>query len=84
MIFYIPRIGKHDVGWGQGRLFAPGDILNDSLNSFNFRFSIPTMAGLTAVVLTNNGTSYLDLVYAAKLDFVIGDTLLSPALRFKL
>ena len=80
--FLYVRLGKHDIGWGQGRLFNPGDILSDSLDSFNFRFSIPTLAGLNLVVLTNNGTSYKDLVYASKVDLVLGETLISPALRY--
>lgn len=80
--FLFVRLGKHAISWGQGRLFTPGNLMSDSTASFNVRVSMPTLAGLTFVILTNGGVSYRQLVYAGKVDFVLFNTLISPAVRY--
>ena len=80
--FLYTRIGKHSFKWGQGRLYTPGNLMADSGNTYNIRMSMPTLSGLTFVVLTNGATTYKKAVYAGKADFVFGNVMLSPALRF--
>ena len=80
--FLYARLGKHTIGWGQGRLFTEGNLMSDSNVSFNVRLSIPSWSGLSFIVLTKGAISYRQLVYAGKIDFVLADTLISPALRF--
>ncbi|MBI9107228.1 MAG: hypothetical protein JEZ04_10845 [Spirochaetales bacterium] len=82
--FLYARMGKHYITWGQGRIFNPGNLMLDSGNNYNARVSFPSLAGFTFMVLTNGTTNYAQMVYGGKADFVIGDLLLSPALRYQL
>ncbi len=81
--FLYTRIGQHSFSWGQGRLYTPGNLMSDSGKSFNIRFTMPTLSGLSLVILTNGAKSAWDIVYAGKADFVFGSTMLSPALRWQ-
>ncbi len=81
--FLYTRIGQHSFSWGQGRLYTPGNLMSDSGKSFNIRMNIPTLSGLSLVILTNGARNVWDIVYAGKADFVFGSTMLSPALRWQ-
>jgi len=77
------RLGKFSFKWGQGRFYTPGNLMSGSEDSsFNFRFSLPSLAGLSFVLLTNNSTHYKDFTYACKIDFVFGETLISPGISY--
>lgn len=77
------RLGKHSLAWGQGRVFAPGNLMADSSTSYNLRLSLPGIIGSPSlVVLTDQVTDWRQMVYATKLDFVLADTYLSPAVRY--
>ena len=80
--FLYARLGKHTIGWGQGRIYNPGNLMSDSGVNYNLRFSLPSIAGLTIIVLTNGALTYTNLVYALRTDFVIWDTMISPAIRY--
>jgi hypothetical protein len=81
--FLYARMGKHYITWGQGRLFNPGNFMLDSGTNYNARVSFPSLAGFTFIVLTNATTNYAQMIYAGKADFVVGDLLISPALRYQ-
>ncbi|MBN2655821.1 MAG: hypothetical protein JXR86_02070 [Spirochaetales bacterium] len=78
------RLGKFSVGWGQGRFYTPGNLMSGSSNSdFNLRLTLPSLAGVTFILLTNDSTYYGDFTYGGKADFVFGSTMISPALTYK-
>jgi hypothetical protein len=78
------RFGMFTMSWGQGRFYTPGDLMEDSSDSdLNLRFNLPGFSGLSFVMLTNNSTSYSDFTYAAKADFIFGDTMIGPGISYK-
>lgn len=78
------RMGKFGVAWGQGRLFNPANLVADSGAGYALRLSLPAYAGAQFIGLVPpaGAASYRQLHYAAKADFVLAGTYLSPALRF--
>lgn len=78
------RLGKFSAGWGQGRFYTPGNLMSGSSDSdFNFRLTLPSLAGLSFVLLTNDSTSYRDFTYGGKADFLFGQTMISPAVTYR-
>ena len=77
------RFGKFTMGWGQGRFYTPGNLMSDSENSsLNFRFSLPTLFGMSFVLLSNKSVNYKDFTFAGKIDFVFGETMISPGVKY--
>lgn len=78
------RLGKFSFAWGQGRFYTPGNLMTASSDSdFNFRLTLPALAGLSFVLLTNDSTYYGDFTYGGKVDFVFGSTMISPAVTYR-
>ncbi|MCQ2603507.1 MAG: hypothetical protein MJ215_00475 [Spirochaetia bacterium] len=76
------RFGKCYMKWGQGRLFRPGDFMDDCEDGTSLRASFPNMLdGVSLVILyknrhKSNPVKKLrrdDLTYAGKVDKTIGD-----------
>lgn len=77
------RLGKFKMAWGQGQFYTPGNLMENSGDSaLNIRLTIPAWFGLSFVLLTNNSVSYLDFTYGGKIDFVFGETMISPGVTF--
>lgn len=83
------RLGKQRISWGQGRLFTPGNLMADSVDSLSARVSIPTvLEGLSLVTVAQD--YFLDplgynpgLVAAgAWADAVLGPLALGGGLRY--
>ncbi|OHD26343.1 MAG: hypothetical protein A2Y38_00145 [Spirochaetes bacterium GWB1_59_5] len=81
------RMGQHDITWGQARLFESiTDIMADAAEGFSLRANLPTvMGGVSVIGMTNRSgiTSYRQIVYAAKVDEVVLETMLSLGVRYQ-
>ncbi|MBB6480732.1 hypothetical protein [Spirochaeta isovalerica] len=81
--FLFTRFGKYNMSWGQARFYNNGDLLAISSGSYiNARFSFPTLSGLSLVMMTGNTLDIEDFSYAVKVDFVFGETLITPAVKY--
>lgn len=82
------RMGKHDIAWGQARLFeGVTDIMADAVSGFSLRASLPTLLdGVSVIGMINRAdvTSYRQVCYAAKVDEVLFGTMLSLGARYQL
>lgn len=85
------RFGKHEITWGQGRLFTPGNLMDGSENGTAFKVSFPTvLSGLSFVALAQNGyfadptsPSIKEFAYGALADTVFGRLRASFGLRYR-
>ena len=79
------RLGQFTSVWGQGRLFAPGDLMSGSGSYFSLRASVPTLLdGVSFYAMTPvKMVSYQSLAYAAKADLVLAGTYLSGGVRYR-
>ncbi len=86
------RVGKFPMKWGQGRIFTPGDLMDESEDGVSVRAAFPTvMDGLTLVTLANkyyqnNRKKQFgehDLVAGGLIDKVFGNLYLSLGTRYQ-
>jgi len=79
------RVGQFESVWGQGRIFNPGNFMDDSGEAFTIRAAFPAfLKGVTTYTFGSGDVQSMeDLSYAAKMDFLILDTYLSGGLLYK-
>lgn len=85
------KLGKYSFIWGQGRLFAPGNLVSDSSNNYTIMATLPTLfSGSQLFMQFSNGqfgTNVLPLyettIYGAKTDIVVWDTYIGLGGRWK-
>lgn len=85
------RIGKHKITWGQGRLFTPGNLMDDSGDGTAFRASFPTLLdGVTLVSLiddsyvsSDESLSASDTAAGMLVDKVIGNVFFSAGGKYR-
>ena len=85
------RIGKYRVKWGQGRIFTPGDLIEESDDGVTVRATLPTIFdGISAVAFyddsftgTDEKLSGEDLAYAFLADKTFGDINFSAGARYR-
>ena len=85
------RIGKHIITWGQGRLFTPGNLMDNSEDGVAFRVSFPSfLSGLSLVTLLDENMaqdgqslSSKDVAAGALLDTLIGNLYYSVGTRYQ-
>ncbi len=85
------RVGKYTITWGQGRLFTPGNLMEDSEDGTALRVNIPTLLdGVSLVTLADDSLagsdgklSAGDLVAGALADKVLGGVRLSAGARYQ-
>lgn len=82
------RMGKHDIAWGQARLFEGiTDIMSDAVNGYSLRANVPTvLSGLSIIGMINRpgASSFWQIAYAAKVDEVLWGTMLSLGARYQI
>jgi len=82
------RMGKHNIAWGQARLFeGVTNLMSDAAAGFSLRANLPTVLnGVSVVGMINQPdvTSYQQIVYAAKADEVLLGTMLSLGARYQI
>ncbi len=85
------RIGKHKITWGQGRLFTPGNLMENSEDGVAFRVSFPSVfSGLSFVTLldenlntSGESLSSKDVAAGALLDTLFGSYYYSAGTRYQ-
>ncbi len=85
------RIGKHIVTWGQGRIFTPGNLVEESEDGVTVKASLPTLLdGVSFVSFYDEDfsdpeekISGEDLAYGMLADKVFGQVRLSAGARFR-
>ncbi|PKL25874.1 MAG: hypothetical protein CVV47_04315 [Spirochaetae bacterium HGW-Spirochaetae-3] len=79
------RVGQFESVWGQGRIFNPGNLMDDSDDSFTIRAAFPAfLKGVTTYAFGSGDVqSTEDLSYAAKMDLLVLDTYLSGGLLYR-
>lgn len=79
------RVGQFESVWGQGRIFNPGNFMDDSDEAFTIRAAFPAfLKGVTTYAFGSGDVQSMeDLSYAAKMDLLILDTYLSGGLLYK-
>ncbi len=85
------RIGKYRVKWGQGRIFTPGDLVEESDDGVTVRATLPTVLdGLSVVsfydetfIGTDNKLSGEDLAYGFLADKTLGNMNFSAGARYR-
>lgn len=82
------RLGKHDIAWGQARLFEGyTDLMADAIEGFSLRASMPTwLDGVSALVLVNDEEvfSYRQVTYAGKAELILLGGMLSVGARWQI
>ena len=85
------RIGKHRVKWGQGRIFTPGDLVEESEDGVTVRATLPTVLdGVSFVSFYDDSfkeneenLNGQDLAYGMIADKTFGSINLSSGLRIR-
>ncbi|HPD81040.1 MAG TPA: hypothetical protein P5519_03875 [Spirochaetia bacterium] len=85
------KVGKFAFTWGQGRIFNPGNLVSDSSSNYTVIASLPTLfsGGQIFIELSDSQFSspmlplYTTTIYGAKFDFIIWNTYLGLAGRWK-
>ncbi len=85
------RAGQHKMKWGQGRIFTPGNLLEDSEDGAAIRVSFSTLLdGVSLVTLaqeqffpTDETQSWRHLAYAGQANLVVGPVLFTAGGRFQ-
>ena len=85
------RIGKHRVKWGQGRIFTPGDLVEESDDGVTIRATLPTVLdGVSFVSFYDD--SFIEseetigsekIAYGMIADKTLGNVNLSAGFRFR-
>jgi len=85
------RTGKQTIAWGVGRYFSPADVLNltpidiedpdaERYGPVALKMNIPVgLNNAYGYVIANEATSAEELAYAAKAEFLVGETELALA-----
>ena len=85
------RIGKYAVKWGQGRIFTPGNLVEETDDGVTVRATLPTVLdGVSALAFyddsfieTNEKLSGEDLAYAVLADKTFANVNFSMGGRFR-
>lgn len=85
------RLGKFTQTWGQGRLFTPGDLMEDNEDGTAVRVSFPALlSGISATALAKKeffhdpkDPSYREFAYGASADAVVRSIRLTLAGRYQ-
>ena len=85
------RMGKHQVKWGQGRIFTPGDLVEESEDGVTIRVTLPTVLdGVSFVsfyddsfIEEDEAIGSEDLAYGMIADKTFGNVNLSVGGRFR-
>lgn len=89
--FAFLRLGKFVQTWGQGRLFTPGDLMEDNEDGTAVRISFPALlSGISATALAKReffedpkDPSYREFAYGAGADAVVRSMRLTLAGRYQ-
>jgi len=89
--FLYARFGKQTIGWGQGRLYTPGDLMDTSEEGTSVKLSLPTvLSGVSFVALAKKTyfrdiktPSYTEVVYGAIADATLAGFRLTAGARYQ-
>jgi len=87
----ILRFGTFTTTWGQGRLYTPGDLMDNSEEGLSLRINFPMLlSGVSLIALAQSSffadtdsPSYTEIEYGALVDQVIGPVRVSAGARYR-
>ncbi|TVR01202.1 MAG: hypothetical protein EA403_10725 [Spirochaetaceae bacterium] len=88
--FIFVRAGQHKMKWGQGRIFTPGNLMDESEKGLAVRVNMPTVLDGISLVTLGQDDFFRDrpnspryLAYAGQASLVAGPVLFTAGARYQ-
>ena len=89
--FIFVRAGQHKMKWGQGRIFTPGNLMDESEKGLAVRVNMPTVLDGVSLVTLGRKEFFVDeaaqspryLAYAGQANVVVGPVLFTAGARYQ-